>query len=600
MISLDDKIKSLPGNPGVYQFFDAEGTIIYVGKAKNLKNRVSSYFNKITYENGKTRVLVRKITNVEIIIVETEFDALLLENNLIKKHKPRYNVLLKDDKTFPWLCIKNEPFPRIFATRNKINDGSHYFGPYASVKMMNTLMKLIRQLYTIRTCKLNLTKENIEKNKFKVCLEYHIGNCKGPCEAHQSENDYKDSIAEIKEIVKGNISSVLNHLKRLMIEYSEALAFEKAQKMKLKIDILENYKSKSTIVSPTIHNVDVISICSDNKYGFLNYMKVIDGAVVHSHTMEIKKRLEESDMELLELGIAEMKQSYNSFSSEIIVPFLPETKFEGINFIVPQIGDKKKLLEFSEKNAKYVMIDAHKQEKFTDPEQHAKRILETMQKDLRLSELPIHIECFDNSNIQGTNPVAACVVFKNAKPSKSDYRHFNIKTVVGPNDFASMEEVIYRRYKRMLDEKISLPQLVVIDGGKGQLASALKSIETLGLSGKMAVIGIAKRLEEIYYPGDNLPMYIDKKSETLTIIQQMRNEAHRFGITHHRNKRSKAAISTELTEIKGIGNETAETLLAHFRSIKNLKNAESREVENVIGKSKAKIIEAYFTNKKLT
>ena len=599
MLLLEDKIKSLPHNPGVYQFFDVDGAIIYVGKAKSLKNRVSSYFNKLNYENGKTRVLVKKIANVEVILVETELDALLLENNLIKKHKPRYNVLLKDDKTFPWLCIKNEPFPRIFATRNKINDGSNYFGPYASVKMMNILLKLIRQLYPIRSCKLNLSKENIEKNKFKVCLEYHIGNCKGPCEAMQSEVEYKESIEEIREIVKGNISSVLNHLKKLMVEYSENLSFERAQKIKIKIDILDHYKSKSTIVSPTIHNVDVMSICSDSKFGFINYMKVIDGAIVHSHTLEIKKRLEETDFELLVLGIAEMKQSYNTLSDEIIVPFLPDIKFEGIRFTIPQIGDKKKLLDFSERNVKYFMLDTHKQEKFTDPEQHTKRILELMQKDLRLTELPIHIECFDNSNIQGSNAVSACVVFKNAKPSKAEYRHFNIKTVVGPNDFASMEEVIYRRYKRMLEEKQALPQLIVIDGGKGQLSSAIKSIELLGIGGKIAIIGIAKKLEEIYYPGDNLPMYIDKKSETLTVIQHMRNEAHRFGITHHRNKRSKAAITSELTEISGIGNETAEILLTYFKSIKNLKLANTTEIEKLVGKAKAKIILNYFEEKKV-
>jgi excinuclease ABC subunit C len=588
MLNLEDKIKSLPQAPGVYQFFDKDGIIIYVGKAKSLKNRVSSYFNKINFENGKTRVLVKKTVSLEVILVETELDALLLENNLIKKHKPRYNVLLKDDKTFPWLCIKNEPFPRIFSTRNKINDGSSYYGPYASVKMMNTLLKLIRQLYPIRTCKLILSENNIKKKKFKVCLEYHIGNCKGPCEALQEKEEYHNSINEIKEIVKGNISSVLNHLKKLMTQHSETLA----------LDILENYKSRSTVVSPNISNVDVISICSDNNCGYVNYMKVVDGSIIQSHTLEIKKRLEETDIEIFELALAELIQSYNNLSSEIIVPFKPETKFDSINFTIPQIGDKKKLLELSEKNVKYYMLDAHKQEKFTDPEQHANRILELMQKDLRLSNLPRHIECFDNSNIQGTNPVSACVVFKNAKPSKSDYRHFNIKSVVGPNDFASMEEVIFRRYKRILEEKESLPQLIIIDGGKGQLGSALKSIDKLGLTGKIAIIGIAKRLEEIYYPGDNLPLYIDKKSETLTVIQHMRNEAHRFGITHHRNKRSKAAISSELTEIKGIGNETAEALLSHFKSIKNIKNAAETEVEALIGKTKTKIVLQYFTSRK--
>jgi excinuclease ABC subunit C len=598
MLNLEDKIKSLPQAPGVYQFFDKDGIIIYVGKAKSLKNRVSSYFNKINFENGKTRVLVKKTVSLEVILVETELDALLLENNLIKKHKPRYNVLLKDDKTFPWLCIKNEPFPRIFSTRNKINDGSSYYGPYASVKMMNTLLKLIRQLYPIRTCKLILSENNIKKKKFKVCLEYHIGNCKGPCEALQEKEEYHNSINEIKEIVKGNISSVLNHLKKLMTQHSETLAFEYAQKIKIKLDILENYKSRSTVVSPNISNVDVISICSDNNCGYVNYMKVVDGSIIQSHTLEIKKRLEETDIEIFELALAELIQSYNNLSSEIIVPFKPETKFDSINFTIPQIGDKKKLLELSEKNVKYYMLDAHKQEKFTDPEQHANRILELMQKDLRLSNLPRHIECFDNSNIQGTNPVSACVVFKNAKPSKSDYRHFNIKSVVGPNDFASMEEVIFRRYKRILEEKESLPQLIIIDGGKGQLGSALKSIDKLGLTGKIAIIGIAKRLEEIYYPGDNLPLYIDKKSETLTVIQHMRNEAHRFGITHHRNKRSKAAISSELTEIKGIGNETAEALLSHFKSIKNIKNAAETEVEALIGKTKTKIVLQYFTSRK--
>jgi excinuclease ABC subunit C len=564
---LKEKIKLLPSKPGVYQYYNKEGLILYVGKAKNLKKRVSSYFTK-KHENGKTAILVRQIDDIKTIVVASEIEALLLENNLIKKYQPKYNIMLKDDKTYPWICIKKERFPRIFPTRNVVKDGSDYFGPYASVKMMNTILELIRQLYPLRNCNYNLSKENIESEKFKVCLEYHIGNCLGPCIDEQTEAAYNTSIQEIKNIIRGNINSVTKHLKPLMKSYSENLEFEKAQQIKEKIDTLEKYQSKSVVVSPTINDVDVFSIISDEKYGFVNYLKVINGAIIQGHTIELKKKLEESDDALLQIGIAELRQRFDSQSKEVIVPFKPELEDDNIKFLVPQRGDKKKLLELSERNAKYYRLERNKQKANVSPTRHSDRILERMQKDLRMPEKPIHIECFDNSNIQGTHPVAACVVFKDAKPSKKDYRHFNIKTVEGPDDFASMEEVIYRRYKRLVEEKQQLPQLIIIDGGKGQLSSALKSIDKLGLRGKITIIGIAKKLEEIYFPEDSIPLYLDKKSESLKLIQYLRNEAHRFGITHHRNKRSKDAINkkatlSELEEV--ISKKRAKTVFEHFQ-----------------------------------
>jgi excinuclease ABC subunit C len=584
----------LPDNPGVYQYFDSEDKLLYVGKAKNLKKRVSSYFNKDVYENGKTQVLVKKIADVKYIIVNTELDALLLENTLIKKYQPRYNISLKDDKTYPWICIKNEPFPRVFPTRNVIKDGSLYFGPYASVKVMNTVLDLIKKLYRLRNCNLNLTEQNIQAGKFKVCLEYHIGNCKGPCVGKETESEYTQTIAEIKEIVKGNVSVVGRHLKGLLQEHIEKMEFEKAHLIKEKIDLLEKFQSKSTVVNPSINNVEVFSIVTDDKAGYVNFLKVMNGAIMQGHTIEMKKKLDESDQELLTLAIAELRERFNSDAKEIIVPFEIETEFPNVSFLVPQRGDKKQLLELSQRNVEYYRKEKIKQESLVDPERHTKRILEQMKKDLHLQEEPRHIECFDNSNFQGAYPVAAMTVFKDVKPSKKDYRHFNIKTVEGPDDFASMEEIIYRRYKRVLEENLSMPQLIVIDGGKGQLSAALTSLEKLGLRGKVGIIGIAKRLEEIYFPNDPVPMYLDKRSESLKIIQQIRDEAHRFGITHHRNKRDKGTLKTELTEINGISTATAQKLLSHFKSVKQVKEATEAELAEVIGNAKGKTVYGYY------
>ena len=585
-------IKNLPSKPGVYQYFDKDEKILYVGKAKNLKKRVSSYFTK--NQLGKTAILVKQIVDIKTIVVGSEIEALLLENNLIKKYQPKYNIMLKDDKTYPWICIKNERFPRIFPTRNVIKDGSDYFGPYASVKMMNTILTLIKELYPLRNCNYNLSKENVAAKKFKVCLEYHIGNCKGPCIGDQSAEEYAISIAHIKSIIKGNINSVTKHLRPLMQTYSDNLQFEKAQDLKKQIATLENYQSKSVVVSPTINDVDVFSIVSDEKYGYVNYLKVINGAIIQGHTLEFKKKLEETDDALLQIGIAELRLRFNSNSKEVLVPFQPTLEDDNIRFIVPQRGDKKNLLELSERNAKYFRLERSKQKANVSPTRHADRILDKMQSDLRMKVRPNHIECFDNSNIQGTHPVSACVVFKDAKPSKKDYRHFNIKTVEGPDDFASMTEVIYRRYKRLLDEKQPLPQLIIIDGGKGQLSASLKSNDKLGLRGKITIIGIAKRLEEIYFPGDSVPLYIDKKSESLKVIQHLRNEAHRFGIEHHRNKRSKAAITSELDNIDGIGAKTAQELLNKFKSVARIKKASIAELEAIIPKKRAQIVFDFF------
>ncbi len=593
-VDLTEKIKLLPRKPGVYQFKNSEGVIIYVGKAKSLRSRVSSYFMKHGGHSGKTRIMIKRIVDFSFIVVESELDALLLENNLIKKYNPRYNVALKDDKTFPWLCIKNERFPSIFPTRTKIKDGSEYFGPYASVKTMKTLLALIRRIYKIRTCKYDLSQSNIEKGKFKVCLEYHIGNCLGPCEGKQTEEDYMAQIKDIREIIKGNVTGVIAHLETRMKFYSEKLEFEMAHDIKDKIDQLNSYKSKSTIVNPAVGNVDVFGLVTDMHNAYVNFMKVVDGSIIQSHTMTFKKRLDESDEELITQGIAEIKAEYDSLFVDIIVGVQPDINMDEHRFTIPQRGDKKKLLELSERNAKYYMMDRHKQTKFADPEKHAERIMEQMKKDLRLSEAPTHLECFDNSNFQGTNAVAACVVFRNGKPSKKEYRHFNIKTVEGPDDFASMKEVVYRRYKRLLDEGEDLPQLIIVDGGKGQLSSALESLDDLGIRGKVAIVGIAKRLEEIFYPGDTAPLYVDKASETLKVIQHARNEAHRFGITHHRNKRSKGAIQTELTSIPGIGEATAQQLLKRFTSVKRIKETSLEEIANEIGPSKAKAVRTWF------
>ena len=588
-----DIVKSLPENPGVYQYFDKHGKIIYIGKAKNLRKRVFSYFAK-DHQYGKLLYLVHSIVDIKYIVVGTELDALLLENNLIKKYQPRYNVALKDDKTYPWICIKNEPFPRIFQTRNLIRDGSQYFGPYPSLKTMYTILDLIKKLYPLRNCTLPLSKENIEKKKFRVCLEYHLKNCKGPCEAFQAGENYDEGINQIRQILKGNIYSVIKQLKEMMWNYSEKYDFENAQLLKEKIVSLEKYQSRSVVVSPTIEDVDVFAIVADESFGYVNYLKVINGAIVQTHTIELKKKLDEPKEELLLLAITELRQRFQSETKEIIVPFSLKIDFLDVAFTIPQRGDKKKLLEFSERNLEYYKREKENRLAFATKITASDRILSTMMKDLRLKELPIHIECFDNSNIQGAYPVSACVVFRNAKPSKKEYRLFNIKTVQGPNDFATMEEVIYRRYRRMIDEKQSLPQLIIIDGGKGQLSAAIKSLEKVNLEGKMAVISIAKKLEEIYYSGDSLPLYLNKKSETLKIIQQMRDEAHRFGITHHRGRRIRETVVSELTQINGISDKTAETLLQKFKSVTVIKKTPEEKIAEVIGKAKAKNLVAFF------
>ena len=594
--SIELQLKTLPNAPGVYQYFDNDNKIIYVGKAKDLKKRVTSYFTK-TQENGKTRVLVKKIVDIKHIVVNTETDALLLENNLIKKHKPRYNVLLKDDKSYPWICIKKERFPRVFMTRNVIKDGSEYFGPYTSVRTVKVLLDLIKDLYPLRTCSFDLSEKSIEERKYKVCLEYHLKNCKGACEDLETELNYNESIKEIRNIVKGNFKESLEKFQQVMLDFATKMEFEEAQKIKEKLDLLSNYQSKSMIVNPSINNVDVFSIISDESHGYANFLKISNGSIIQSHTTEIKKKLDESDQELLELFIVEIRQRFNSQSPEIFVPFKVDLG-DQVKVTIPKLGDKKRIVELSERNAKYYRQEQFKQIKIVDPERHVNRIMAQMKKDLRLSEEPKHIECFDNSNIQGTNPVAACVVFKDGKPSKNDYRYDNIKSVEGPDDFASMEEVVYRRYSRLLSENEPLPQLIVIDGGKGQLSSALKSLDVLGLRGKIAIIGIAKRLEEIYYPGDSIPMYLDKKSETLKIIQFLRNEAHRFGITFHRNKRSKSAIQSELEQIPDVGKQTITTLLRTFKSAKRVKEASFEEIQESIGNARALKVYQFYHPKK--
>jgi excinuclease ABC subunit C len=578
------QFKTLPTDPGVYQYFDKNNTVIYVGKAKNLKRRVTSYFTKV-HDNAKTRILVKKIHRMEHIVVPTEVDALLLENNLIKKYRPRYNILLKDDKTYPWICIKKEPFPRVFSTRKVIRDGSDYFGPYPNVKTLYTLLELIRGLYPIRTCNYDLSEEKIQKQSYKVCLEYHIGNCLAPCEAKVSDEDYNQNIAAIRDIIKGNFRRSLNQFKTQMEKYAAAMEFEKAQEIKEKLESLENYQAKSTVVNSKITNVDVFTIISDESYGYVNFFQVAFGSIIRSHTVEIKKKLEETEAEMLPMAIVDLRQRFNSQSKELYLPFEVDLGPK-IKVTVPKLGDKKKLVELSQRNAKFFRLERFKQMKIVDPERHIKRLMNQMKTDLRLQEEPLHIECFDNSNIQGTNPTAACVVFRNGKPFKKDYRHFKIKTVAGPDDFASMEEVVHRRYKRLSDEGQSLPQLIVIDGGKGQLSSAVKSLDRLGLRGQIAIIGIAKRLEEIYYPGDSIPMYLDKKSETLKVIQQLRNEAHRFGLTLHRNIRSKNALKSPLDEVEGIGPKTKEMLLKKFKSLKRIKAAPEEEIIDMLGSVK--------------
>ena len=589
-----DILSTLPDKPGVYQFMDASGKVIYIGKAKNLKKRITSYFAK--NQSGKTIAMLRKSAGVRHIVVENESDALLLENNLIKRHQPRYNILLKDDKTFPWICIKREPFPRVFSTRNVIRDGSLYFGPYTSALMVKTLLVLIRQLYKLRTCTLNLTQPNIAAGKFKVCLEYHIGNCKGPCVGYQTEEDYNDSIVQIRDILKGNILTVTSHLKRKMAEYAHEMKFEEAQIIKEKIDILTKFRSRSAVVSNTIKNVDVFAFTQDGERYYVNYLKVVEGAVIQAFTLELRSKVDEEKESLLGFAITEIRQRYSSDSPEIIVPFRPDIQLDKVKYTVPRIGEKVKLLELAERNAVYYKLEQKRKLLEHKPEERTGKYLEKVKKDLHMPVLPVHIECFDNSNIMGTNPVAACVVFRNGKPSKKDYRHFNIKTVSGPDDFSSMEEVIFRRYKRMTEERQPLPQLVIIDGGKGQLSSALKSITTLGLRDNITVIGIAKKLEEIYFPGDSVPIYLDKNSYTLRLIQQLRNEAHRFGINFHRDKRSSAMTKSELDQIKGIGPKTKDILLKKFSSLDEIRNTAEKELSELVGNSKASILTKFFNN----
>ena len=590
---LKEIVHHLPELPGVYQYYNSEGRIIYVGKAKNLRKRVTSYFTK-NHENRKTAILVKNISDIKHIVVSTEEDALLLENNLIKKYQPRYNVLLKDDKSFPWICIKNEPFPRVFITRSVIRDGSQYFGPYTSVHMVKTILEVIKRLYPVRNCNLNLSKASVARNKFTVCLEYQIGNCMGPCEKYQSEEEYNDAMIQIRDILKGNLSSVIAHLKLKMNQFAEIYKYEEAERYRNRIGILENYKSKSTIVNSLISNIDVFSLDEDDNYAYVNFLRVVDGAIIQAHTLEIKKRLDESKEDLLALGIIEIRQKFHLNSREILVPFPLGIKLNETRIIVPQIGDKRKLLELSERNVKFYKLEKNRQLSQKTPKGRSDRLLEKMQIDLRLKEIPHRIECFDNSNIQGAQPVAACVVFIDGKPAKREYRHFNIKTVVGPNDFASMEEIIFRRYQRIINEEGELPQLIVIDGGKGQLSSAVAILEKLNILGKVAVIGIAKKLEEIIYPGDPVPLYLDKNSETLRIIQHLRNEAHRFGITFHRNQRSKDFIVNELAQIPGIGEKTIEILIRKFKSITRLKVASKEEINQIIGVSKAEKLHQFF------
>jgi excinuclease ABC subunit C len=588
-------LKALPEKAGVYQFFEENGSILYVGKAKVLKNRVTSYFNKNKYESIKTKLMVKKIRDIKYSVVETESDALLLEDSLIKKFKPRYNILLKDDKSYASIVIKNEPFPRVQSTRQILNDGSTYFGPYTSGKSLYSILDLIKELYPLRTCTLNLSKANIQAKKFKVCLEFHLGNCLGPCVGKQREDDYQQGVQHIKRIIKGEYLEAVKTLKKEMIQLASEQKFEQAQQLKERIQTLENFQAKSTIVNTDIDNVEVFSIASDAQSIYANYMHIMRGSIVHVYTAEVVRQLDETDEEVLAFVIRSFRERMKSQAKSALIPFDIHEKITGLELTVPQRGDKKKLVDLSLKNANHFLLEARKRAAFLDPERNTQRILETMKKDLRLPELPVHIECFDNSNIQGTNPVSACVVFKNAKPSKSDYRIFNIQSVVGPDDFASMREAVYRRYARLIQEEQPLPQLLIIDGGKGQLSSAMESLDLLGLRGKIAVIGIAKRLEEIFFPGDSIPIYLDKRSESLKIIQHLRNEAHRYGLSKHRQRRSKGAIHSELENIAGVGKKTIEKLLQHFSSVARIKAATQNEIEQVVGEKIAEKIKNYFT-----
>ncbi len=591
--SLELQLKTLPSEPGVYRYYDKNEQLLYVGKAKNLKKRVLSYFNK-NISGYRIKIMVSKIQRLETTIVNSEYDALLLENNLIKEYQPFYNVMLKDDKTYPWICIKNEDFPRIFLTRNMIKDGSEYYGPYAKVRPAKILLDTIKHIYKLRTCNLNLSPSKIAEGKYKVCLEYHIKNCEGPCEDLESKEDYDEKIDAIRGIIKGDFRKAKDYLVNQMMKLASNLKFEEAQIIKERLDILEDYQAKNTVVNPNIDDVDVFGMTSDETAAYVNFFKIRNGNIIQSFTTEIKKILEETDEDIMEEALIEIRQKFSSDSKEVLLPFHLSVEIPNVKLIVPKVGDKKRIVELSEKNAKEYRLEKLKQVQIVDPERHTNRIMAEMQKLLRMPVEPRHIEGFDNSNIQGTNPVSACVVFKDGKPSKADYRIFHPKTVEGPNDFATMEEVIYRRYKRMLDEGESLPQLILIDGGKGQLSSAVKSLRLLGLYGKITIVGIAKRLEEIFFPEDPIPLYLDKKSETLKILQRVRDEAHRFGVKHHRTRRKNSTIKSELEEISGVGEKTIELLLSKLKSVKRIKEANLETLEEILGKSKAKVIWEFF------
>lgn len=591
--SLELQLKTLPSEPGVYRYYDKNDQLLYVGKAKNLKKRVLSYFNK-NLSGYRIKIMVGKIQRLETTIVNSEYDALLLENNLIKEHQPFYNVMLKDDKTYPWICIKNEDFPRIFLTRTKIKDGSEYYGPYAKVRPAKILLDTIKHIYKLRTCNLNLAPSKIDEGKYKVCLEYHIKNCEGPCEGLESKEDYDEKIDAIRGIIKGDFRKAKEYLVNQMMKYATNLQFENAQIIKERIDALEDYQTKNTVVNPSIDDVDVFGMTSDETAAYVNFFKIRNGNIIQSYTTEIKKILEESDEDIMEQALVEIRQKFDSHSKEVLLPFHLSIEIPNVKLIVPKVGDKRRIVELSEKNAKEYRLEKLKQVQIVDPERHTNRIMSEMQKLLRMPVEPRHIEGFDNSNIQGTNPVSACVVFRDGKPSKADYRIFHPKTVEGPNDFATMEEVIYRRYKRMLDEGEDLPQLILIDGGKGQLSSAVKSLRLLGLYGKITIVGIAKRLEEIFFPEDPIPLYLDKKSETLKILQRVRDEAHRFGVKHHRTRRKNSTIKSELEEIPGVGEKTIELLLSKLKSVKRIKESNLETLEEILGKSKAKIIYDFF------
>ena len=592
--SLKIELSTMPSEPGVYQFFNKEDKIIYIGKAKNLKKRVSSYFQK-NIGSRKTKNLVKNISEIKHIVVSSESDALLLENSLIKKYQPKYNILLRDDKTYPWIVIKNESFPRVLTTRRVEKDGSEYFGPFTNYKTVKTIMDIFSNLYSLRTCHYDLKEKNVLEKKYKVCLEYHIGNCLGGCEGHQEEKDYNIYISNIRDFLKGNLSSSINYFKNEMKISSKLLHFEKAQAAKEKIERLENYQSKSTVVSSKLNDIDVFSIISDSSHAYVNHLQVAFGRIVRFHNVEIKKKLDETDKKLLLMTIVNLRDKFNSKNSTVITN-IEFDKIFNLKFIFPKAGDNKKLLDLSLRNATQFKIEKLKQVQIVDPERHTNRILNQMKLDLRLNEVPVHIECFDNSNIQGSIPVASCIVFKNCKPSKKDYRHFNIKTVEGPDDYASMEEVVFRRYKRMVEEKSVLPSLIIIDGGKGQLSSSIKALKKLNLENTIAILGIAKRLEEIFYPNDPVPLYLNKKSETLKVIQQMRNEAHRFAITLHRNKRSKQALTSSFDGIPGIGEKTKTALLKRFKSLKNIKETSLELLISEVGESKAKKLKDFLNS----